>query len=58
MAHQLFLHYPSILDHLFLGLLLPPKAERDRRPPVLAIRANKSGELMILSPEYTEPDSK
>jgi hypothetical protein len=42
----------------YLFPALPPKAERDRRPPVLAIRANGSGELMILSPEYTEPDSK
>ena len=42
----------------YLFPALPPKADRDQRPPVLAIRANGSGELMILSPEYTEPDSK
>ena len=42
----------------YLFPALPPKAERDRRPPVLAIRANGSGELMILSPEATKLDSK
>lgn len=36
----------------YLFPALPPKADRDRRPPILAIRANGSGELMILSPEY------
>ncbi len=36
---------------------LPPNPERDQRPPVLAIRANGSGELMILSPEETKPDN-
>ena len=42
----------------YLFPALPPTTERDQRPPILAIRANGSGELMILSPEYTEPDSK
>jgi hypothetical protein len=42
----------------YLFPALPPKADRDRRPPILAIRANGSGELMILGPAYTEPDSK
>ncbi|MDJ0897804.1 MAG: hypothetical protein QNJ55_03255 [Xenococcus sp. MO_188.B8] len=42
----------------YLFPALPPKADRDQRPPVLAIRANGSGELMILSPDYTKPDSK
>ena len=42
----------------YLFPALPPKANHDRRPPILAIRANGSGELMILSPEYTKPDSK
>ncbi len=42
----------------YLFPALPPKADRDRRPPILAIRANGTGELMILSPEYTKPDSK
>ena len=42
----------------YLFPALPPKADRDQRPPILAIRANGSGELMILSPEYTKPDSK
>ena len=42
----------------YLFPALPPKADRDRRPPVLAIRANGSGELMILSPTYTTPNSE
>ena len=37
---------------------LPPKADRDRRPPLLAIRTKGNGELMILSPTYITPDSK
>lgn len=42
----------------YLFPALPPKSDRDRRPPVLAIRAKGNDELMILSPTYTTPDSK
>ena len=34
---------------------LPPKAESEERPPILAIRDKGNGELLILSPDYTKP---
>ncbi len=42
----------------YLFPALPPKADRDRRPPLLAIRTKGNGELMILSPTYITPGSK
>lgn len=42
----------------YLFPALPPKVESDRRPPLLAIRSKGNNELMILSPAYTNPNSK
>ncbi len=42
--------------YLFPGL--PPKAESEQRPPILAIRDKGNGELIILSPDYTKPPAQ
>ncbi len=39
---------------VYLFSSLPPNATREQRPPVLAIRKDIEGELMILSPGYSE----
>lgn len=39
-------------SYLFPGLAV--NAEEDERPPILVIREDKEGQLMILSPDYTQ----
>jgi hypothetical protein len=37
----------------YLFPALPVKSDADRRPPILAIKEDKEGQLMILAPDYT-----